>query len=266
MTHPAAGSYSSLLWPRGGAPSTGGEAAAERGVLVLGAFATVVGGRPVSLSGPARRVVAYLAVAGPGPLDRHVVAAALWPDRSERAARMMLRQALAYERRRQYGLIEASYETVGLQPSIFVDLHQAIAAARLLLASSDEEVDPSLFLDDLLPGWVDEWLPPQRDRFWQLRLRCLEELSRHWLARGRMGPAIAAAEAAVGADPLRESAHTLLIRAHLAEGNRGHALRQYRRYESALEQGLGLGPAPELQGLIGFGVGDGRLDRIASSS
>jgi len=265
VTESPGASYSSLLWPRTSERCGSGKDTPVRSVLVLGEFVTLVAGRPVGLSGPVRRLVAYLAVTGPGPRNRHLVAAALWPDRSESAARMMLRQALTTERRRQHGLIDARYETVALHPSVLVDIQLAIDGARRLLAASEDDVDPALFLEDLLPSWPDEWLPPERDRFRHLRLRCLEDLGRRWLTRGRIGAAIAAAEAAVGVDPLRESAHKLLIRAHLAEGNRGHALRQYRRYASALEQGLGLAPAPELLGLVGFGFGDDALDCLASS-
>jgi two-component SAPR family response regulator len=77
-----------------------------------------------------------------------------------------------------------------------------------------------------------------------------EELSRRWLSRGWSGPAVAVAQIVVGADPLRESAQSLLIQAHLAEGNRAQALLQYRRYEAELVRELGLEPASELTRLV----------------
>ena len=58
--------------------------------------------------------------------------------------------------------------------------------------------------------------------------------------------------AAVAAEPLRESAQRALIRAHLAEGNRSEALRQYRSYESLLRDELGLEPTSDLKALVGL--------------
>jgi DNA-binding SARP family transcriptional activator len=57
--------------------------------------------------------------------------------------------------------------------------------------------------------------------------------------------------AAVAAEPLRESAHSALIRLHLAEGNRSEALRQYCRYRRLLRAELGVEPTAALDQLLG---------------
>ena len=48
------------------------------------------------------------------------------------------------------------------------------------------------------------------------------------------------------AEPLRESAHRVLIDAHVGAGNRGEALRQFRVCRALLERELGLPPGPDL--------------------
>jgi DNA-binding SARP family transcriptional activator len=56
--------------------------------------------------------------------------------------------------------------------------------------------------------------------------------------------------AAVRAEPLRESAHRTLVRAHLAEGNRFEANRQYHNCRRLLQAELGLEPSRGLRELI----------------
>ena len=65
-----------------------------------------------------------------------------------------------------------------------------------------------------------------------------------------LGMAVGNSLAAVRADPLREASHAILIRAHLAAGNRGEALRDLDRYERHLHDDLGLKPTPELRQLV----------------
>ena len=70
---------------------------------------------------------------------------------------------------------------------------------------------------------------------------------------GRLGRHVAAVQAALAAvtlEPLRETAHAALIRAHLAGGNRWEALRQFRRCQDLLAAGLSVEPSEEIRQLI----------------
>jgi DNA-binding SARP family transcriptional activator len=49
---------------------------------------------------------------------------------------------------------------------------------------------------------------------------------------------------------LRESAHRVLIRAHLAEGNLGEAVRQYDFFAGVLHESLGIAPTDALRTLV----------------
>ncbi|WP_247828941.1 AfsR/SARP family transcriptional regulator [Arthrobacter antioxidans] len=87
---------------------------------------------------------------------------------------------------------------------------------------------------DLLPTWCDDWLVVDRERQRQVRLHALERMSAWYLSVERFDSAIEAALQAIAGDPLRESAHRCLIRAHLAEGNVSEARRQVDSYEALL--------------------------------
>jgi DNA-binding SARP family transcriptional activator len=67
---------------------------------------------------------------------------------------------------------------------------------------------------------------------------------------GRHAEAIQAGIAAVRLEPLRETAHATLIRAHLAEGNRSEALRQFHRCHRLLAEELGVEPSASISGLL----------------
>ena len=103
------------------------------------------------------------------------------------------------------------------------------------------EIDPLGW--DLLPTWYDNWLIIERERQRQIRLHALERMSDWYVGAERFDSAIEAALQAIAGDPLRESAHRCLIRAHLAEGNVSEARRQVRKYEALL---AGLRLASEL--------------------
>jgi DNA-binding SARP family transcriptional activator len=88
------------------------------------------------------------------------------------------------------------------------------------------------------------------ERFRQLRLNALESLCAVLIANGRAREAVVAGLAAVAGEPLRESAHDVLIQAHLAAGNVGEARRQFRVYRQLLREQLGVSPSPRLHVLL----------------
>jgi DNA-binding SARP family transcriptional activator len=103
----------------------------------------------------------------------------------------------------------------------------------------------------LLPGWYDEWVLLAQEQFRQLQLHVLEVAGEELLSREKPVPALWAALDAVDAEPLRESAHRLVIRIHIAEGNISEAIRHYLRYSSLLHEELGVQPTKQLQELVG---------------
>jgi DNA-binding SARP family transcriptional activator len=102
----------------------------------------------------------------------------------------------------------------------------------------------------LLSGEEGEWLEAVRHRLEEIHLRALGCLGEVWLGQGQ--PALAAHDAGeiVAIDPFRESAHRLLIRAHLAAGEHAAALRAFLACRRLFEDELGVMPAPETVALV----------------
>jgi len=209
-------------------------------------------GLPIALPPVCQRVVAFLALSG-RPLTRVYVAGALWLHASEERSCASLRSALWRIRSRRDGLIEATVTHVALSGRVAVDVHGAVIAMRGLLSSdaaSREELDATYSTGELLPDWYDDWLLFERERFRQLSLHALEALAERMGREGDLARGLEAALSAVRTEPLRESAHRVLIRLHLAEGNRGEAVRQYELCRRLLRERLGVEPSPELERLL----------------
>ena len=90
----------------------------------------------------------------------------------------------------------------------------------------------------------------EREHFRQLRLHALEKLCEQLTDEGRFGQAVEAGLAAVSSEPLRESAHRVLIRAYLKEGNWGEAVRQYEACRQVLRHELGIDPSRVTHALL----------------
>ena len=109
----------------------------------------------------------------------------------------------------------------------------------------------------LLPGEEAEWLDDLRSKLVDVRLRSLECLGEIWLANGDLDGSARDASEAIAVDPFRESAHRLLIRAHLAAGEHGRAIRAYEACRHLFREELGVLPSPETVALVSATL-DGR--------
>ncbi len=152
-------------------------------------------------------------------------------------------------------MLAATRDAVHLGSEVAVDLGASRSLAHRLIDGEPAEPEGAarlirLLEQDLLPTWEDEWIVLERERTRQLRIHALEELSRSLLRQGRFAPAIDAAYAAVAAEPVRESAHAVLMEAYLAEGNRCQAFRQLDAYRRILDLELGLAPSPSIEALL----------------
>ena len=223
-------------------------------LTLLQGFRLESGGRIVELPHGSERLVAFLAVHR-RPLQRVYVAGSLWLDRDEEKANASLRTTLWRLRQLDFPLVESTRNQLVLPPGVSVDLHESDARARQVLrhqgSSSPQQLDTLIFDCDLLADWYDDWVLLERERFRQIRLHALETLCEDLAAAGSHALAVEAGLACVAAEPLRESAHRALIKAHCAEGNLVEAIRQYRLYCRLLAEQLGLEPSAEMQRIVG---------------
>lgn len=221
-------------------------------VQLLSRFRLVSAGDVIRLPYSLERVVAYLALAHV-PVGRSRLAGVLWPDIPERHAHGALRSAL-WRLQRLCGVIERDERVLALASNVTVDLTDVAELTRALIQRSGPEALGRLheLVDsaEILPGWDEEWLVVERERYRLLRLRALEEAGEAFLAANDPARAMEASLASISTEPYRESAHRLLVRIHLAEGNRSEALRAYRVYRRIIEDELGISPSGEMEQLI----------------
>jgi DNA-binding SARP family transcriptional activator len=193
---------------------------------LLDGFDLEVDGRPVRLPLGAQRVVAFVAL-HERPLQRLYVAGSLWLDSPEARAAANLRSALWRIQRLAPSLLEIDARTLRLGTAVRVDLRDA-----------------------------EDWVLIERERFRQLRMRALEAACRRLTEEERLDEALEAGLMAIAAEPLRESAHRMLVLLHLAAGNAVEARRQYQLCRHLLRSQLGLEPSERMRELVsGLDVG-----------
>jgi DNA-binding SARP family transcriptional activator len=236
---------------------------------LFGGFTLDVDGRRVLLPRHSRRVLAYLALATTrtNDVDRRLLAERLWPDSSADRAAASLRTALWRIRRDVPAMVHTDRERVSLGPGVAVDVHGFQCLVGRLLAGDHEPLPEELQVltdaVDLLPTWEEDWLVLPREQFRQKRLMALESTARRLSEQARYLQAIELMLAVIAAEPLRESAHAMLIDAHLRQGNTADARWQLLSFARELWSELSVHPSPTLLGKLG--ISSGRLTHFLSA-
>lgn len=225
-------------------------------VTLLHGFGLQLGGDPPlplgDLPRAIQRLVAHLGLSRCS--HRTAIAGTLWPDVPEDHAHGSLRSALWRLKRVAPGLVQVSGDVLCLGAGVRVDVRDLETWAFQVLDArvrrGDVAVPGRALRGELLPGWCEEWVLLERERLRQLRMHALEVLADEFIVTGRFGDAVEAAYAAVHEEPLRESAHRVVVRAHLAEGNVTEAHRAYESFREVLADTLGVAPTPSMTGLL----------------
>jgi DNA-binding SARP family transcriptional activator len=211
------------------------------------------------------RLLAFLALHR-GRLERSYVAGCLWPTVDDTRAAGNLRSALWRIKDFDVPLIASERPSLQLRDEVGVDVQLLGDWAARVISGDGQPEDMSVTpwdLDELelLPGWYDDWVIVGRERLRQRLLHAIEILSREMALGGRCAEAIEAALVVVNAEPFRESAHRVLIEAHLAEGNWAEAQRRFEDHSTTMRRELGVEPSPSLAALIE----PGRMTRTSGS-
>ena len=221
------------------------EAGPRRAQLrLLNAFELVVGGKPVLLPLSTQRLLVFVALHD-YPVQRMYVASSLWLDSPQERAHANLRSTLWRIHRCGLHLVNVTGGRLSLDSRIVLDLRDAEALAHRVIDGTSEigAADVATLACDLLPDWYDDWVLFERERYRQLRLRALEVACARLTEAGRVDDGLEAGLAAVASEPLRETAHRAVIRAHLAEGNAYEAVRQFQLCRRLLRDHLGIEPS-----------------------
>jgi DNA-binding SARP family transcriptional activator len=225
---------------------------------VLGSFGLVSGGHPVSVGASCRRLLTLLAVTG-GATNRMDAARLLWQEAASGRARANLRSVLWRVQRYHCGVVKSTTSEVLLASEVTIDLHRVQRVAwRILERSSPlaadeirEAMECNLYKDIYSDPSDQAWLVSATTRHRRLRLHALEALADELTGIGWLGAAIEAACGSVRADPYRESARQVLIKAYLAEGNVLDARREHATYCHLLQRELGVNPSQQFMRILG---------------
>lgn len=214
----------------------------------------------VSLPRSCEGLVAMLARAGKRGLDRFQVAQQLWPNGSERAARHNLSTAL-WRLKAADVRLEGAFAPHGGDRIRFAGNVRLITDVALFERMAQEFVGGAgprtvrhwhrarraerLYEGDAFRDLDVEWADVERERLRTLYLDLLHHMAVGRLTEEAFEEAIRIGQKLVTLDPYREDIHRLLMRAHMASGNRAKAIHQYRMCEGEISQSLGTAPMPE---------------------
>lgn len=239
-------------------------------IRLLGGFEAVLDGRPVAgfESDKVRALLAYLAVHAGRPQRREIVAALLWPESPEGAARASLRNALA-NLRRAVGdhqaltpFLAVSRQTVAVNRSaaLWLDVAEFKQAVQNSIAAAEDdrlylEEAIALYRGPLLDGFsvasipFQEWLLPARERLNRQMVEAMRRLAACYAESGQFDAALDYAWRQVELEPWEEAGQRLLIRLLAASGRRSEALAQYAHCCVLLRETLDIEPSAETAAL-----------------
>ena len=226
----------------------------DQELRLLGGPYVVDGSRRMAVPEGSKRLLVFIAL-HQGRVDRRQTAGVLWPHGDDERAAGNLRSALWRLKGAGINVIRADKCALWLDPHVTFDVRDIDRWAGRIIegtAVPEELRMPRWSVDavDLLPGWYDDWVIYERERLRQRLLHAMEALSRVLVKSRLFAQAIEVALEGVRIEPLRESAHRVLLEAHLAEGNVCEARRIYEQYSELVRRELGVSPDPELYRLV----------------
>jgi DNA-binding SARP family transcriptional activator len=243
---------------------------------LLGSFHATVDGHAVTefRSDKARALLAYLAVEVDRPHRRDSLAVLLWPEHSDAAAHLNLRQTLFRLRRvlqspKPEALIvtrtTAQFNQEGGHDSDAatfaalmerVERHAHDDAIRCPECLGRRQQAVALYKGPLLAGLslpdsdpFEVWRLMCQEQFHQQVLRALHDLTLYHEENKEYHLAQQYALRQITLEPWREVAHQQLMRALALSGQWQAALAQYERYVQILREELDMDPDPETTAL-----------------
>jgi len=224
----------------------------------------------VSLTGinsdKTRALLAYLAIESERPHRRETLAALLWPDVLESAARQSLSQALSNLRKvlqdndPDCPWIKADRDNVQFnhEADYSLDVKALLAAAQSPTHAPVQVGDAArLYPGQLLKGFTipdadgfEEWLLLMREKLQQAAIEAFDHLIRAGLTHEDYSVVIDIARRQLEIDPWREETHRTLMRAYALNGQRSEALSQFEKSRKLLAEELHIAPSAESESLL----------------
>jgi len=215
-----------------------------------------------------RLVFAALALAR-GPVDRNALADILWPNRLPASWTRDLSAVISKLRVLSTDFAELTtgngrWYALQLPADARIDVEAATAAIEgaerdraagdAARALHDVEPQVSVLTEPFLAGDDCAWVDERRSAFRDVLVRAL--VLRAEVLCGLGAPAaVSAAQELVDAEPEREQAYVLLMRAYVARGDRVEALRTYEQLRKMLADEFGLSPSDDADDMMRTALG-----------
>lgn len=221
-------------------------------IQLLGPPRITVGAAPLKVD--TRKAVAVLAylVATEQPQAREHLAALLWPEADDAAARGALRRTLSTLKSAL-----GSRHLVIERGSVRIERRDIEADVWKLRMAADERLDgptdaavvEAALRGEFMAGFglrdapeFDDWVMAQADAWRQRSIAILDRAAERQAAAGDLGAAIETARRRIELDRLDEGAHRQLMTLYARAGDRAGALRQYRSCVRVLSEELDVEP------------------------
>jgi DNA-binding SARP family transcriptional activator len=221
--------------------------------------------RAVGIAGRPGSLLAYLALAKGRFFTRSELIATLWSDQGEatgvgtfNTTLWRLRKALERPPLAQGEIVVCDRRgTVGLpmDAQLQLDVDEFARLVTPAVKKTLENMDGtdianlrqgvSLYRDDILSGFTDDWALRVREVHRRTMLNALGRLMQLSVLAQDYPGAIRHAQDILDRDPLREDTHRELMRLFLVSGQRAMALRQFELCRSALRKELAIQPMRE---------------------
>ena len=193
------------------------------------------------------------------PLTKEQIALVFWPDISPARLKMRFKINI-YRIRRAIGqdaiLFENDRYHFSRSISYWWDrekLDELFEKLRHNLEMSDRvkllEQAVSLIKGSYLANLDGEWVIPERLKYEEQSRQALANLASIYLQNGRIPECLNTARQILQSDRLHEAAHRLIIQAYATLHDPAGMTLQYRQYQKALEEELGLEPSTEISNL-----------------
>jgi DNA-binding SARP family transcriptional activator len=231
-------------------------------------------------SGKSMELFCYLLLNRNHHHNRETLADLLWDSSSTSQSKKYLRQALWQLQTSLQAetdspdqpilLIEPDWIQVNPDADLWIDVIEFEAAYKKAHGLKGWQLDAemlhdlqqatSLYTDDLLLGWYQDWALFERERLQNMLLSMLDKLMVYCEAHGEYERGILYGTRILSFDRAHERTHQGLIRLYYLSGDRTSALRQYLRCEKELNEELGVEPARRTQELFEIVKADNMLD------
>jgi DNA-binding SARP family transcriptional activator len=207
-----------------------------------------------------QELLSYLLIHRGRPHSREALATLLWGDTSTEKSKKYLRQALWHlhaalnSNGNGTDVLMVDHDWLSLNPRSNLwtdvsDFERAFTAAegvagRQLDAEKAQSLKDAvtLYSDDLLPGYYQDWVLFERERLQNMYLLMLDKLIVYLQFHGEYEVAQGYGVTILRYDPARERTHRQLMHLYSLAGDRTSALRQFERCALALKQELGVRP------------------------